>query len=117
MRTFKLSASRCVFFHSISTKEIIEELSAQTNIDAKSYNTVIFCLSERDIFDKINTDAILSQLTRLKQFFINTSFYVTDYIITPNLICCGMWDQVKKMNLCPLSFATGPDIVGKGFLV
>ena len=87
-----------IFFHGITTQEIADELSSQTCFDAEYFKTVIISPSESDISSNMDADSVIRQIAQFEVIFPNSSLYITDYIITPKLICMGYLGKLGEVN-------------------
>ena len=74
-----------LFFHSLSSSEIVNELSSQTILDIQSFHKVIFLLSNHDISLPAEFD-LLSDVERIKNLFFKSDLYISDYIFSPKKI-------------------------------
>ena len=87
-----------LFFHSLSSSEIVNELYSQTILDIQSFHKVIFQLSNHDISLPAEFD-LPSDVERIKNLFFQSDLFISDYIISPQTICSGLLSVIERNNL------------------
>ena len=66
-----------LFFDSLSSSEIVTELSSQTILDIQSFQKVIFTLSDHDITLSAEFD-LITTIERIKTLFSNSDLLLSD---------------------------------------
>ena len=87
-----------LFFDSLSSSEIVTELSSQTILDIQSFQKVIFTLSDHDITLSAEFD-LITTIERIKTFFSNSDLHLSDYLFSPKKNCSGLLSEIKRNNL------------------